>query len=99
MKGGCFCSNVYMLNKWITYNELSEGALQGVAEALRLAAQLLGLGREASPSAVANSMKFYISTYIVRPPISLNKEKGLISRSMTFETFLHLGCYFSFQAN
>ena len=40
----------------------SEGALKGVAEALRLAAKLPGLGREASPSDAANSMGFFIST-------------------------------------
>ncbi|HJF32720.1 MAG TPA: hypothetical protein K8V56_13230 [Sporosarcina psychrophila] len=33
--------------------KLSEGALTGVAEVIRLAAKLLGLWREASPSAVA----------------------------------------------
>ena len=36
---------------------LSEGALTGVAEAIRLAAKLPGLWREASPSAVADSME------------------------------------------
>ncbi|MEK4713943.1 hypothetical protein [Sporosarcina sp. FA15] len=46
-----------------TVYKLSEGALQGVAEALRLTAKLSGLGREASPSAEGNSMGFFIPTY------------------------------------
>ena len=41
--------------------ESSASALQGVAEALRLAVKLLGLEREASPSGVANSMRFFVS--------------------------------------
>lgn len=41
----------------------SVGPLQRVAEALRLAAKLLGLRREASPSAEANSMGFFILIY------------------------------------
>jgi len=44
--------------------KLSEGALKGAAEALRLAAKLLGLGREASPSAAASLKEFFVSTYI-----------------------------------
>jgi hypothetical protein len=43
-----------------TVYKLSEGALKGVAEALRLAAKLLGLGWEASPNAEADSMEFFI---------------------------------------
>lgn len=41
----------------------SAGVLQRVAKALRLAAKLLGLRREASPSAEANSMGFFILIY------------------------------------
>jgi hypothetical protein len=32
---------------------------------IRMVEKLLGLGREASPSAVANSLGFFISTYII----------------------------------
>ena len=50
----CFFANQYVKVVFISrIDELSEGALTGVAEALRLAAKLLGLGRETSPSAVA----------------------------------------------
>ena len=49
----------------VTYIILSEGALKGAAGALRLSAKLLGLGREASPSAVSISMAFHAHVNIV----------------------------------
>jgi len=56
--------------------KLSEGALKGAAEALRLAAKLLGLGREASPSAAASLKEFFVSTYIyIRHYLFLAKER------------------------
>jgi hypothetical protein len=64
---GCYL-RLYMLNNDYQY-KLSEGALQGVAEALRLVAKLPGLGREASLSAAADSMEFFISTYIEKERI------------------------------
>ncbi len=58
--GSVICPVFACYNWYIT--KLSEGASQGGVEALRLAAKLLGLGCETSPSAVANSMAFFIST-------------------------------------
>jgi len=49
--------------------KLSEGALPGVVEAVRLAAQPFGLWWEASPSAEADSMGSFISTYSVQPQL------------------------------
>lgn len=46
-------------------HELSEGALQWVAEAIRLIAKRSGFGRETSPSAEADLKGFFISIYIV----------------------------------
>ena len=55
----------------------SEGALQGVAEAIRLAAKLLGLWREASPSAVVNSMEFLNPTFL-KDSVPFNRAKSFL---------------------
>lgn len=54
------------MKETIRYEQMSEGALQGGAEALRLAAKLLGLGREASPCTLASSMEYFMSAYLVK---------------------------------